>query len=243
MFFLDENQRVTWEDIGSREEIIRQANRHAATVVECKLESQFRCNGSDGYLAWLDNVLQVRRTANVTLEGIDYDFRVCNDVHELRSLIIEANKPNNSARMLAGYCWPWLSKNDPSKMDFQFEGLAMQWNLTEHGSLWLINPESVNQVGCIHTCQGLELDYVGVIVGRDLVVRNGTVKTDVLQRASQDKTWHGFKTMYSSDKKAALKRADEIVKNTYRVLMTRGKKGCFVWSIDPETNEWLRSGI
>lgn len=243
VFFLDENQRVTMRDVGSREEIVRHARLQDAEVHEAELASQFRCNGSDGYLAWIDNTLQIRATANENLEGIDYDFRVCDDPAELRKLVRQKNKGRNKSRLVAGYCWPWVSKRDKSAMDISFpeHGFGMQWNLSDDGMKWLIMPKSVDQIGCIHTCQGLELEYVGVIVGPDLVVRDGKVQTNALRRAPHDKSVKGFRGLLKSDPVAALKRADEIIKNTYRVLMTRGQKGCFVWCVDEETREWFRT--
>ena len=242
VFFLDENQRVTLRDVGSRDEILQEAQRLDATVHETVLASQFRCNGSDGYLAWVDNTLQVRQTVNETFEGVDYDFRVCASPGQLRDLVFDRNKVANKSRLLAGYCWPWVSKDDDAAVDicFQEHDFAMRWNLRDDGMLWLIQPDSVNQIGCIHTCQGLELEYAGVILGPDLVVRNGVIVTDAAKRARHDSSVKGYKTLLKNDPVSARHRADEIIKNTYRVLMTRGQKGCFVWSVDEETNEWLR---
>jgi DUF2075 family protein len=242
IFFLDENQRVTLRDVGSRDEIIHHAKSLDAAVHETVLASQFRCNGSDGYLAWIDNSLQIRPTANETLEGVDYDFRVCTSPTELRELVFDKNKVGNKSRLLAGYCWPWASKENAAVMDICFEehDFAMQWNLSDDGMLWLIKPNSVKQIGCIHTCQGLELEYAGVIIGSDLVVRDGVILTDAARRARHDKSVNGYKNLLKKDPHTARKRADEIIKNTYRVLMTRGQKGCFVWCVDEETNEWFR---
>lgn len=117
---------------------------------------------------------------------------------------------------------------------------AAQWNLKKYQSLWIIDPESVDEVGCIHTCQGLELDYVGVIVGPDFVVRDGKVVTDATQRARADASIKGFKKHLREDPVAAMAKADMIIKNTYRTLMTRGQKGCYLFSVDPETNSYFR---
>src|SRR5690606_25140983 len=105
---------------------------------------------------------------------------------------------------------------------------------------WLVKPDSINEVGCIHTCQGLELEYVGVIIGPDLVVRNGRVITDAAKRSRQDRSVHGFKKMLKTDPEAAKAAADRIIKSTYRTMMTRGLKGCYVFCTDPETNEFFR---
>ena len=245
IFFLDEDQRVTLKDIGQKEEIIKWAHLSNASITELELNSQFRCNGSDGYLAWLDNTLQIRETVNQDLSGVDYDFRVLDNPTELRDLIVEKNNINNRARLVAGYCWKWPSKKDFSAYDIEFPeyDFRMKWNLTEDGSTWIISPKSVNEVGCIHTCQGLEVDYIGVIIGVDLVVRNGVVITDASKRASSDNSVKGYKKMMKENPEEAKEQLDLIIKNTYRTLMTRGMKGCYLYCVDEETREWFKNGI
>ena len=122
-------------------------------------------------------------------------------------------------------------------MDITFpdEDFAARWNLSEDGGLWILKPETVNEVGCIHTCQGLELDYVGVIVGKDLVVRGGNVVTNPDERSSMDNSIKGHKKMRREDPEKAATVTDEIIKNTYRTLMTRGQRGCFIYCVDKET--------
>ena len=110
IFFIDEDQRVTWKDIGEKKEIEQWAKQLGATVHNLELQSQFRCNGSNGYLAWLDNSLQIHDTANETLSGLHYDFQVFKTPSELKEAILKKNKINNKARLVAGYCWNWLSK-------------------------------------------------------------------------------------------------------------------------------------
>ncbi|MGZ5543219.1 MAG: DNA/RNA helicase domain-containing protein [Limisphaerales bacterium] len=243
VFFIDENQRVTFKDIGRKQEIKRWAAACGAKVHEGKLESQFRCNGSDGYLAWVDDVLGIRSTANQTMEGVDYEFKVCNSANELRDLVIERNKLDNKSRMVAGYCWDWASQKSPAAMDIEIDDSSFkaQWNLRTDGSLWILKSSSVGEVGCIHTCQGLELDYVGVILGPDFMVRDGIVQTSAENRSRMDSSVRGFRKMLKANPDLARKTADEIIKNTYRTLMTRGRKGCFIYSTDPETNEYFTS--
>jgi uncharacterized protein len=245
VFFIDEAQRVTFQDIGSVAAIRQWASELGSTTCELELESQFRCNGSDGYLAWIDNTLGVRPTANETLEDIDYDFRVFDDPNSLREAIIEKNRLSNKARMVAGYCWDWNSKKDSNAYDiilpeYKFKA---RWNLTRDGSLWLISEDSVSEIGCIHTCQGLELDYVGVIIGGDFVIRDGSPVTDAAKRSSRDKSIRGYKKLLKQDSAKAKVLADEIIKNTYRTLMTRGLKGCYIFCADKETNEYFKSLI
>lgn len=242
VFFIDEDQRVTWHDIGESDEIYKWAIKSNATVHKLELASQFRCNGSDGYLPWLDNALQIRETANGLLDAEEYDFRVVDSPVELRDLIFEKNKLRNKARLVAGYCWNWISKKNKALMDIRIPefNFNMRWNLATDGSLWILAPESVNEIGCIHTCQGLDMDYVGVIVGPDLIVRNGRVVTQPSERAKTDSSLKGYKKSFTEDPEAANKKADAIIKNTYRTLMTRGMKGCYVYFTDKETQKYFR---
>ena len=145
VFFIDDAQRVTMSDIGEVESIRSWAKASDSNVTELKLESQFRCNGSDGYLAWVDNTLGIRTTANTTLDGISYDFRVCGSATELRNLIRERNLKSNKARMVAGYCWKWESKSHPGEMDIVLpeENFSAQWNFSDAGSPWILQPDSV----------------------------------------------------------------------------------------------------
>ncbi|MEX0896262.1 MAG: DNA/RNA helicase domain-containing protein [Patescibacteria group bacterium] len=242
IFFIDEDQRVTWQDIGATTEIERCAQEQGASIHYGKLESQFRCNGSDGFLAWVDNALQIRDTANTTLEGANYDFKVVDSPNQLKDLIFEKNAEKNKARLVAGYCWDWVSKKDKKLPDITFpeHDFAMQWNLDTDGLLWVISPNSVHQIGCIHTSQGLDLDYVGVIIGPDLIVRNGAVQTHPDQRAKTDKSLNGYKRDLKAGIEGTEKKADAIIKNTYRTLLTRGLKGCYLYCEDVETREYFR---
>jgi hypothetical protein len=243
IFFIDENQKVTLRDIGDKESIRHWAKKLGATVTEDTLSSQFRCNGSDGYLAWLDNILQISDTANFRLEEVDYDFRVFDSPTEMREEITNKNHTRNKSRLVAGYCWPWISKKNPSLFDITFEeyGFNARWNLNEDGSLWIMKPNSIEEVGCIHTCQGLELDYVGVIIGDDFLVRSGQIITDATARASSDSSVKGYKTMLKNDPTSAREKADTIIKNTYRTLMTRGQKGCYIFCADEETRVYFKN--
>jgi DUF2075 family protein len=245
VFFIDEDQRVTLKDIGRQEEIEKWAYKAGAEVTELALSSQFRCNGSNGYLSWLDHTLQIKETANNLFEEIDYNFKVIDTPNELRAMITEKNKVNNRSRIVAGYCWKWPSKNNPNAYDIEFpeHDFRMKWNLTEEGSKWIISPDSVNQIGCIHTCQGLEVDYIGVIIGEDLIVRNGQVITDASKRASSDNSVKGYKKMLKENPTEAANTLDLIIKNTYRTLMTRGMKGCYIYCVDKETAEYFKEQL
>ncbi len=242
VFFLDEEQRVTFEDIGSVREIVKWADEAGALVTTMELVSQFRCNGSDGYLAWLDNTLEIRETANYDLEGIDFDIRILDSPEEVRDLIVQQNiRSSNRARILAGYCWEWIKdgKNNSDIHDIQIGDFEMSWNLG-NTSTYAIDEDSINEIGCIHTAQGLEFDYVGVIIGDDMRYEDGHIRTDGYARAGSDHSLKGFKSLHKKDPQEADRRADEVIKNTYRTLMTRGMKGCYVYCTDSNLAEHLR---
>ncbi|MBY0438297.1 MAG: DUF2075 domain-containing protein [Burkholderiales bacterium] len=244
VFFVDDHQRVTFHDIGHSDALRKHALAAGAEVTELELSSQFRCNGSDGYLAWIDQTLGIRTTANQKLEGVDYDFRVFENPADMHALV-ELRNGGNRARVVAGYCWEWPSRKDPSAWDIEMPGFGYRrrWNLNKDGSLWIVTPGSVDEVGCIHTCQGLELDYVGVIIGPDLVYRDGRVQVDVTRRASSDQSVKGLKKLARTDPKRASAFAELIVRNTYRTLMTRGMKGCYVYCADVALAEHLRTSV
>jgi DUF2075 family protein len=239
IFFIDEDQRVTLKDVGSKEVIRKFAAGRNAEVEEYSLTSQFRCAGSDGYLAWVDHTLQIRATANPSLADIPFDFQVFDDPSDLHNAV-ETKNTNNRARVVAGYCWPWNSKKDPKLMDVVIGDYERQWNLDQDGSLWIVAPNSVAQVGCIHTCQGLEVDYVGVIIGPDLTIMGDTLVTVPRARDRHDKTMKGFVKMTKEQPAEAARLADSIIKNTYRTLMTRGMKGCYVYATDAKLRAYLR---
>ena len=244
VFFIDESQRVTTSDIGSVEEIEKWAKMEHSEVFRMELISQFRCNGSDGYLAWVDDVLQIRDTANYDLEGIDYDIRICDSPMEMEHIILEKNNIRNRARILAGYCWNWPkeTRNDVNYHDIKIGDYGISWNL-DGGDAFAINPDSVHEAGCIHTSQGLEFDYVGVIIGDDMRYENGEIITDYSKRAKTDQSMKGIKGIAKNNPQEANRLADEIIKNTYRTLMTRGMKGCYVYCTDSKLSEYLKERL
>lgn len=243
VFFIDESQRVTMSDIGSIDEIKKWAKAESSEVTQLKLLSQFRCNGSDGYLAWVDNTLEIQPTANYNLEDIDYDIRILDSPLEVRELIIEKNKINQRSRMLAGYCWDWIrdGKNNSEVHDIKIGDFEMSWNLGN--SIFALDDTSIDEVGCIHTSQGLEFDYVGLIIGDDMRYEDHHIVTDVSKRAKTDQSMKGIKKLDKQDHCKAEKKADEIIKNTYRTLMTRGMKGCYIYCTDQNLRNYLKQKI
>ncbi|HOF43594.1 MAG TPA: DUF2075 domain-containing protein [Bacilli bacterium] len=242
VFFIDENQRVTTKDIGTIDEIKKHARRFGSKIhhgVDFLLTSQFRCNGSEGYIAFLDDLLGIRRTANYDYFDLDYDIRVYDDPVKMREDLRELNKINNKARMIAGYCYEWVTQRNPDNDLYDIElgdNFKAKWNF-RNTNTWAIDETSFDQVGCIHTSQGLEFDYIGVIIGNDLRYENGKVITDYTKRAKSDRSLDGIQ------KYGRYKEADEIIRNTYKTLLTRGQKGCYIYCEDRALNKYLKERI
>lgn len=237
VFFIDEDQIVTTKDFGSIKEIETQAKLLGSKVFkgdDYKLISQFRCNGSDGYIAFLDHILGIRDTANYDGFEMDYDLRIYDDPNQMRDDLRALNHQNNKARMIAGYCYEWVSTKDINQYDIELENdFKARWNFS-NTQTWAIDEDSFEQVGCIHTSQGLEFDYVGIIVGKDLLYRDNEVITDYKARAKTDASLKGIK----SSKNYEL--ADKIIRNTYKTLMSRGQKGCYLYIEDSEMRNYFR---
>ena len=245
VFFIDDRQSVRHEEIGSSRYILDQASAAGAAVSEFELEVQFRCAGSDGFVNWVDNTLGIRPTANVLWTGSEgFEFRLFDSPIELEQAIRERAARGWSARVAAGFCWPWSSPRPDGTLvdDVMIGDYGRPWNAKPgsdslssaipQAALWATEPTGIGQIGCIYTIQGFELDYVGVIWGNDLVY-------DLDQSA-----WVGDKTK-SAD--SVVKKSGgellRLLKNTYRVLLSRGMKGCYVYFMNKDTARFVRSRI
>lgn len=242
VFFIDEDQIVTTKDFGSIAEIEKQANILGSKIFkgdDYKLTSQFRCNGSDGYISFLDHILQIRETANFDGFDLDYDIRVFEDPVLMREELRKLNQLNNKARMIAGYCYEWITQkySDMDTYDIELEnGFKAKWNFNSTNT-WAIDEDSFDQVGCIHTSQGLEFDYVGIIIGNDMQYRNSKVITDYTKRAKSDASLKGIKSSGNYG------LADRIIRNTYKTLLSRGQKGCFIYCEDKELGKYIKERV
>ena len=239
VFFIDENQKVHLNDIGTKKEIKKWASDLDANVIEFYLESQFRCSGSDNYLKFIDYLLGLNDSYN---SNINYDINICESPHELEKIIKNKNINYNS-RIIAGYCWNWDKKeiDNTNYHDIKIDDYGISWNLGSKQTFAIDN--SINEAGCVHSVQGLEFDYVGVIIGKDLYYEDGKIRTNFQNHASSDPSFKGIKKIYKEDKERANQISDVIIKNTYRVLLTRGIKGCYVYCVDPALNQYLKKQI
>ncbi|WP_067397491.1 DUF2075 domain-containing protein [Streptomyces sp. F-3] len=241
VFLLDEHQVVRPGEMGTVEDIKAAA---VAKGLECHvvpLESQFRCGGSDAYLRWVVRLLGLEAGGPVVWEPDDrMQLLVADSPQEMEAFLQARRAQGYGARISAGYCWPWSKEpkpGDPLPADVVIGDWARPWNLRGDRSvsgappsaLWATDPAGFGQVGCVYTAQGFEYDWSGVIIGPDLVWRGDRWITD--RTKSKDPV---FKKSTPDDD------VDRLIRNTYKVLLTRGMIGTIVYSTDPETQQKLR---
>lgn len=244
IFFIDETQRISTKDIGTVQGIKDWALKlgvDSNCIISGEnmvLSSQFRCNGSDGYILFLNNLLGISKTANRDFDFEGFDFKVFDDPCLMRDELRVKNDVNNKTRMVAGYCYDWDYKNGRGDWDIVLDGgrFKAKWNLPKDGAKWAIKKESFEDVGCIHTCQGLEFDYVGVIIGKDLEYVDGKVTTDSSE-VSKDDNSSGIRSCKDKD------LADQLIRDTYKVLLTRGQKGCYIYCEDKALSDYFKKVI
>ncbi|MBN1458658.1 MAG: DUF2075 domain-containing protein [Armatimonadetes bacterium] len=245
VFLLDDDQVVRPNEIGSVDFIRTSASEKSCKLFEYELETQFRCQGSDAFVNWVNNTLGVKRTANALWTGTEsFDFRILGSPDELEREIAGRAQEGYSARMTAGFCWPW-SKTKPDgtlEEDVVIGEYRRPWNARPEArklangipkaTLWAHDPSGMEQVGCVYTAQGFEFDYVGVIFGTDLVYDLDA------------QTWIGHKDRsFDTVVKRSGDKFLDLVKNTYRVLLTRGMLGCYVCFMDKDTERFVKSRI
>ena len=243
VFFVDDSQRIRPEDIGSVSEIKRVAKSLEAEVYEIELKSQFRCAGAEGFINWLDTVLQINDTGN--FNGWDkntFEFKIIDSPNDLLDMIKNKALSGWNSRMLAGFSWKWTAVTSGNKdadiddVKIAEYNFSMPWNSRSNTTLWAVNPEGINQIGCIHTCQGLEFDYVGVVVGADL-------KFDPVKKSLSASYDDYMDTMGKKGLKNNPKKLTELVCNIYKTLMSRGMKGCFIYCVDKNLQEHFRERL
>ena len=239
IFFVDEKQAIRQEDIGTLAEITRVAETNNASVLKLNLKAQFRCSGAEGYINWVDDVLQLESTGNFNgWDKEDFEFKVFDNPNELRRAIQQKAASGLNARILAGYAWDWTSADNGNANaqvsdviipEFDFN---MPWNSRKAGSTWAIDPSGVNQAGCVHTSQGLEFDYAGIIIGNDLRFNPETQAFFT--------PWNDYKDkMGKRGMKEKPEELNRLVRNVYRILLTRGMKGCYVYFVDKFSREYF----
>jgi hypothetical protein len=239
IFFIDTKQSIDIKDFGSIREIEKWAVYFDAEIhrgPQLQLRSQFRCNGSDEYMAFLDSFLY-NQPFERSDQKIEYDIKVFDNPIDMKAAIVAHNKSNKS-RMMSGDVFPWISRLNKSLIDIVIGDFKAQWNRTK---AFATDPKAIDEVGCIHTTQGMEFEYAGLIIGDDLIYRNGNVITDYSKHpdgANEYKRPH-YKKINPTDAPII----DQLIRNTYRVLMSRGQKGCYIYCVDQALSNYLSNMI
>ena len=245
VFFIDDLQVVRPGEVGSTDLIREAAAKRSLELREFELEAQFRSNGSDSFIRWVDNTLDLDRTPQVLWSMDDeFDFRIVASVRELERLIRLRSSDGATARLVAGFCWPWSDPDASGQLepDVTVGEWSMPWNAKDgvgrlgpgipKSDFWASAREGIDQVGCVYTAQGFEFDYTGVIFGPDLVYR------------PMEGGWRGQRDQ-SHDRvvRRGVTEAEftRYVKSTYRVLLTRGLRGCYVYFMDGPTRDFFLS--
>jgi DUF2075 family protein len=243
VFFIDDDQIVRPGEIGSVEYIKNYAIKNNCKIFEYELEAQFRCNGSDAFVNWVNNTLGIKRTANAIWDQYEeFDFQIFDSPEELEQAVIGKVEEGYTGRITAGFCWDWSNPNPDGtlKDDVVIGDYRRPWNAKPEArilapgipksNVWAYDPNGIDQIGCIYTAQGFEFDYVGVIFGNDLVYD------------FDEQSWKGYPENSSDNvvKRSKTKFTD-LVKNTYRVLLSRGMKGCYVYFMDKDTERFFKS--
>ena len=252
IFFIDDRQAIRGIEIGSSNMIREAAERWNAHVEECTLTSQFRCNGSDNYLNWIEQVLY-NKPIESTFNESDFDLKIFDDPQEMYEQLVKQNDiPGQSARLMAGFCWPWsqdVDENGELVKDVKIGDFAIPWET--HDKIvaarklpkgyvkwfeWAYKPDGIKQCGCIYTAQGFEFDYAGVIIGEDLKFDTQTNQIVTDKNNSKD-------PVLRRNVSEANMTFDQYVRNIYRVLMSRGMKGCYVYICDINLRNYFKSLI
>lgn len=246
VFFIDDKQNVRSQEIGHSALIREFAAKHKCELAEVTLQTQYRCMGSNDYLLWLESVLGYQDSKRILSKNEVFDFQILDSPQKMYEKLAkhEAKKPN-SARIVAGFCWPWSKSVDASGdlvKDVRIGDFAMPWET--HGQItkppkgyvkwfeWAYKPEGFKQVGCIYTAQGFEFDYVGVIIGDDLKFDGDKDRLVGDMSATKDPTLRKSRENFELH-----------VKNIYRTLLTRGMRGCYVYFTNKETEKYFQSRI
>jgi uncharacterized protein len=241
VFLLDEHQVVRPGEMGTVGEIEAHAKKTGLTVHKIPLDAHFRCGGSEGYLQWVVRLLGLVPGGPINWIGDPaFNVQVSDTPQEMEHLLRTKLDAGYGARMAAGYCWPWSDPrpDDSLEADVVIGNWARPWNLKGQraiggappSALWATDPAGFGQVGCVYTAQGFEYDWNGVIIGPDLVWRGNDWA--VIRSANKDPD-------FRSQTRVTEIEFGRLIRNVYKVLLTRGMVGTVIYSPDPETRDLL----
>lgn len=227
IFFYDQNQSIKPADV-------RASDFQALKAHTYELKSQMRVEAGDEFIEFVDAVFELRKPKRNKFKN--YDFKVFDDIREMVAAIKQKDTEHKLARVVSGYAWPWHTKpNSKSSQDYDIDidGFKLVWNSTTRD--WVNSHNALNEVGCIHTVQGYDLNYVGVIIGPEVSYDpvNNKIKVD------RDK-YFDINGRNGIDDPAEL---EQYIKNIYKTLLTRGILGAYVFVHDKNFREYLKNLI
>jgi DUF2075 family protein len=235
IFLVDQAQSVRPADV-SKETL----DRLAQTIPPWRrypLTSQMRVQAGSDYVDYVRRVISSDPPQPKSFDG--YEFWLFDNLADLLEAVRDRDSEHGLGRVLAGYAWPWKSKKDRDAFDIELDGQRLRWNSAERD--WVNSKRSTEEVGSIHTIQGYDLNYAGVIIGPDLRY-DPTAGKICFDRAN----YHDKKGKEDNRSRGiSYTDADllQFVENIYSVLMTRGIRGTFVYACDPSLREYLRQFV
>ena len=240
VFLLDSNQVVRKGETGTPDYIEEEARELGLKVIRVDLDGQFRCGGSRLYETWLNGFLNLDSSEKITwTKDPNFNVLVADSPEEIEAKLRQFESEGYKSRITAGYCWTWNDPNEDGTLpnDVKIGNWSKPWNVKGDrgvggylsGELWAIDPKGFDQVGCVYTAQGFEYDWNAVIFGPDLVWRSGLWVAE--RSGNKDPAMRGI----------APEHFETLVKNTYKVLLTRGLVGTLIFSVDEETQQYFKS--
>lgn len=231
ILFYDSQQSIKPTDI-SKTEFDNLKDKESSTVRT--LNSQFRVRGGNDYIAYVKDLLDVRLAVDTKrFKSPKYEFAMFNTIDEMLERIIAVDKQYGLARVVAGYAWPWKSKNDKSQFDIKIENTLLQWNSTAVD--WVYSENAINEVGCIHTTQGYDLNYTAVIFGKEITYDISENKIKIVKENYHD--INGWKSITDEEELRSY------IVNIYRTLMFRGIRGTYVYACDKKLRDYFAKYI
>ena len=233
IFFYDAGQSVKPSDVDPKR---FSALVNKPSTVKLKLTSQMRVNGGSDYITFVDDLLNCRLSeSDLKFEPENYELRVFESLKELYAELTKKEREYKLCRLVAGYSWPWVSRNGDEKRDFDIEidGLKFCWNRTDKD--WISTEKSFEEIGCIHTTQGYDLNYTGIIFGKEIKYNHELKKIEIIAE-----------NYYDRNGEAGITNPDDLkdyIINIYKTIMYRGIRGTYIYACDKNLRDYLKKFV
>ena len=231
LYFYDSNQSIKPSDVDARKFEALKGTPHSINI---KLFSQFRVKGGNGFVDFVHNLLDNKfKDSNYKYNDSKYDLLLFENFSDFVTNLREKNKKHTLSRFIAGYAWPWISKNNPDEYDIKIENIELKWNSTAIDYINL--DKDANEVGCIHTTQGYDLNYAAIIFGPEIIYNPISKEIEIVKENYKDR--NGSATIKDPE---VLK--DYII-NIYKTIMLRGILGCYIYVCDENLRNYFKNHI